>query len=47
MLAFGAMIILLKRACIGNASNVDHFSDILALLILQNGGDRLIQLVKM
>lgn len=24
---------------IGNASNVDHFSDILALLILQNGGD--------
>ena len=24
---------------IGNAGNVDHFSDILALLILQNGGD--------
>ena len=24
---------------IGNATNVDHFSDILALLILQNGGD--------
>lgn len=24
---------------IGNASNVDHFADILALLILQNGGD--------
>lgn len=24
---------------IGNASNVDHFSDILGLLILQNGGD--------
>ncbi len=24
---------------IGNASNVEHFSDILALLILQNGGD--------
>lgn len=24
---------------IGNASNVDHFSDILALLILQNGGN--------
>jgi multiple sugar transport system substrate-binding protein len=24
---------------IGNASNVDHFSDILTLLILQNGGD--------
>jgi multiple sugar transport system substrate-binding protein len=24
---------------IGNTSNVDHFSDILALLILQNGGD--------
>lgn len=26
---------------IGNAENVDHFSDILALLILQNGGDPL------
>ena len=24
---------------IGNASNVDHFADVLALLILQNGGD--------
>ena len=24
---------------IGNAGNVDHFSDILALLVLQNGGD--------
>ncbi|HEX9817863.1 MAG TPA: extracellular solute-binding protein, partial [Patescibacteria group bacterium] len=27
---------------IGNASNIDHFSDILALLILQNGGDPLV-----
>ncbi len=31
----------IKRAglAIGNATNVDHFSDILGLLILQNGGD--------